>query len=171
MANRRHQPSGHRQQHGQKHGGQAELECRWCALGDELSYGYARKERHAKIGVDRVVQPDHVLHGQRLIEAIGIADGRQRFGRGVLPGQDHRRITRDQPHAEKDDDRREQDDRDGFGQAPDQERRHAARAMTPGMRRWASGTQSCCTSVPGPWHLPLRVGPCSTTGTPTTDPG
>ena len=69
-----------------------------------------------------------VLHRQRLVEPVLLADLLEDLGVAVLARHDERRIARQQLLQQEDDHRHEEQRRDELGQPPREEGDHGARA-------------------------------------------
>src|SRR5207245_1458462 len=104
----------------------AELEGFRQALRDRLEYRLARAKRTPEIAADRVLEPDHVLDGQWLIEPVLVAERVERDRVALLAGEDQHRVARRETEQREDDDGDEEGDRDHEQEAAEDVLRHSA---------------------------------------------
>ena len=67
-----------------------------------------------------VTEPDQVLLGPGVVQAHLLVDGGDHVRRRVRSGEDERRIAGYEPEEDEDDNRRQHEDRERLGDAPDQ---------------------------------------------------
>jgi len=84
----------------------------------------------AEVAADRVRDPFHVLHGQRLVEPVLVVDRLDDVGVAVLAAERLRRASRQRPHADEDDDAREEHDDQGGSRLAKEEAAHVVCASS-----------------------------------------
>ena len=84
----------HAERGGDEDGKKGEPQCERKALGDERRHGLAGLNRDAEVAADGIAEVDKKLGRERLIEPVLVTDAREDLLGGLLPREDHRRVSR-----------------------------------------------------------------------------
>ena len=116
---RRQHADGNGQRHRHEQGRERQRHGRLETLGDEARHRQVGEDRDAHVALQELRRPDEELLDHRTVEAELGADGRDRLGRGVLAGDDRRRIARREPQQKEHEQRHHRHDGQRGEQAAD----------------------------------------------------